>query len=247
MEVKETMTILNKKTKELETFNIHTGEIVARSGDLVPIHMYSLETAEAIANLVREGLTYEKVSKAMGISIQQIYSWRRIHPEFDKELLAARKDRGTYFHDKAVDVLEETDTLEREEVPGAKFKFDSYLKLAGISAPSEYAPQPKVASVATPATIIINTGINREPITIEEIHERDIPITDSPREEEESGEGTYQEAQAQTERNQIGVHSSRASSGTLIGGSNQKESNEEESDKEESNQEEVTPDSGDKT
>lgn len=229
MEAKETMTLLNKRTGELETFNIHTGEVVARSGELVANHIYSLEIAEAIANLVREGLTYAKISKITKVPLHLIYAWKDTHPDFRHRLNTARKDRGTYFHDKAVDVLEDNDTLEREEVPGAKFKFDSYLKLAGISAPSEYAPQPKVASVAAPATIIINTGITREPIHIEEVHESIVSVTDTPREEEASGEGTYQTTQANLERSQIGIHSSRA------GGSGSELAREE--DKEESKEE----------
>jgi len=179
MKAKETMTLLNKSTGTLETFNIHTGELVVRDGELISTQLYTVELADAICNLVREGLTYEKISSIKDMPPRHlIFAWRNTHPDFARNLKNARRDRATYFNDKAIAVLEDSGKIDREDVPEAKFKFDSYMRLAERGSPDEYAAQPKTAMVQTPATIIINTGINRQPVTIEgEVYDGPTTIT----------------------------------------------------------------------
>jgi hypothetical protein len=170
LEEKETMTLLNPKTKQLETFNIHTGEIVAREGENLPTHLYSIEIADAICNLIREGKTYTMIAAMEAMpALHAIYRWKEVHPDFAKKLKAARKDRATYFHDKAVDILEESDKIDKDEVSRDKFRFDSFLKLAERGAPTEYGQQTQLALGSNaPTMIVINTGINREdPVTFE--------------------------------------------------------------------------------
>lgn len=170
MKESEVTVILNKRTKKLETFNIHTGELVAQEGELAPTTAYSLELAQAICNMVREGKTFLAISRTAGMpKLHQIYAWRQRHPDFAESLKQARKDRATYFHDKAVDVLEESDTIDKDEVSREKFRFDSFMKLAERGSPDEYAQQTKVHNTgAAPTMIVINTGIDREdPVTID--------------------------------------------------------------------------------
>jgi len=179
MKTNETMTLLNKSSGRLETFNIHTGELVVSDGELVSKLLYTTELSDAICHLIREGLTLEKICKFRNMPpLHSIYAWKKAHPDFAKNMKAARKDRASYHHDKAIDILEDNDKIEKEDVPGLKFQFDSYMKLAERGSPDEYAAQPKQLAVQTPATIIINTGINREPVTIEgEVHGQRSKIT----------------------------------------------------------------------
>ena len=97
-----------------------------------------------------------------------LYNWRRYHPDFKKNLEIAKKDRAEYFHDKAVQALIDAEGATKEEVPGAKLQFDGFLKLAERGNPEAFNSKPQVLQGAiAPAMIVINTGINREPTTIE--------------------------------------------------------------------------------
>lgn len=170
MKESETMTLLNQRTGKLETFNVHTGELVVVEGQNLPAHLYTIEIGDAICNLVREGMTYDQICKMPGMPQKHlIFRWRDFHPDFAARLKKARIDRATIHHEKAIAVLEESDTIEKDEVPRQKFRFDSYMKLAERAAPEEFGQQTKVQHEnAAPTMIVINTGINRdEPITLE--------------------------------------------------------------------------------
>lgn len=170
MEERSTMTLLNKQTKLLETFNIHTGELVQREGELVSQFVYSIEIADAMCALIREGTTLKNIAAMDQFpNLHIIYNWQNHYPDFKMKMKQAKKDRAEYFHDKAVGVLEDADGISKEEVPGAKLQFDGFLKLAEKGNPDAYNPKPQqLIGGAAPAMIIINTGINRDsPITVE--------------------------------------------------------------------------------
>jgi len=118
---------------------------------------------------VREGKTLNEISEIEGMPpLHLMYNWRRFHPDFKKNLEIARKDRAEYYHDKAVEVLKGADGASKEEVPGHKLQFDGFLKLAERGNPEAFNAKPQVLQQsAAPAMIVINTGINREPTTIE--------------------------------------------------------------------------------
>lgn len=163
MNRRDVMTVLNTQTKILETFNIHTGELVASSTQVSQQWVYSLEIADAIINLVRQGKTYTSICTMEGFPPLHIfYQWRSIHPDFSKRLQDARADRANYFHDKAVDVLDSAEGITKDEVPGAKLRFDGYMKLAEKGSPSEFGNKIEhVGDGIAPKMIILNTGINR--------------------------------------------------------------------------------------
>lgn len=165
MEEKFAITILNPKTKKLETFDQRTGELIVKEGDGALTLHYTTELGDAIANLVREGYTLKKIAEIEGMPpLHYIYSWRSGHPDFAKKMKDARKDRATWFHDEAVEVLKESATIEKDEVAREKFRFDSFLKLAERGAPEEYGAKPAGAIGGGAMTIVINTGINREQV-----------------------------------------------------------------------------------
>lgn len=165
MEKKFTMTLLNKETGQLETRDIRTGEIVATNGVLESSFIYSVEIGEAICNLVREGYTYQKISQTQGMPpLHMIYNWRNHHPDFAKKLSEARRDRANYFHDQAVQVIEDSATLDKDEVAREKFRFDGFLKLAERGNPEEYGAKTGNSGSTGPTTIVINTGVNRQEV-----------------------------------------------------------------------------------
>lgn len=172
MEEKYAMTILDKNTGKLVTRDTRTGEIIAEEGSTTPQFLYSLEMADAICNLVREGHTYKEIAAMNGMPpLHLIYSWRNAHPDFAKRLKDCRRDRATWFHDEAVTVIKDAATIEKDEVAREKFRFDGLMRLAEVGDADTYGKKGANHQGVGPTTIVINTGINREQI-IEVQHEQ---------------------------------------------------------------------------
>jgi len=171
MEGKGTYTILDPLTRKLVTYDVHTGEVIAKEGALVPKSnfQYTLELGAGICALVREGKTLKTISELPNMpSLHLIYAWRNHYPDFKKGLEEAKQDRADYFHDKAAEAVEEV--AEKEDVPVGKFKFDSYLKLAEKGNPREYGQKTQIEGQQGALQIVLHTGIVREkqePITVE--------------------------------------------------------------------------------
>lgn len=172
MDQKFMMTLLDRKTKKLKTYDIRTGEVVSTDGVLNQKAQmgYSLEIADAICNLVREGKTLSFIADLDQMpQLHVIYKWREIHPDFGKRLKQARADRADFYHDKAEHAVERVE--DKDDVPVGKFKFDAYMKLAEKGNPSQYGQQRSIEGPGA-LQIIVNTGIVRDdPVTVEVIDE----------------------------------------------------------------------------
>lgn len=163
MEKKYLLTQLDKQTGQLETYDIRTGDLVSKGG--VPVGktrmIYSDEIAQAIYSLVLEGHSFTKISQMDGMpSMTTIATWRSVYPEFNKRLKAARKYRADLYRDKAEDVLDAA--ADKDDVPLAKFKFDSYMKLAEKDNAEEYGQASTASGNGLALQMIINTGIVRD-------------------------------------------------------------------------------------
>lgn len=156
---KDLITIRNKETNALETYNAITGELVYKNGQLLKDHAlaYTIEESQRIVALVREGKTIKEIASLPDFpSLHLIYSWKNRHPDFAQALAKAKADRAEYFRDKAVEILEEH--IEEEDLKVAKFKFDGYTKLASQDNPAEYGQKREEGGNA-PTQIIIQTGV----------------------------------------------------------------------------------------
>lgn len=175
MEQKYLITQINKKTGHLETFDIRTGEVISRNGEMVQAHKfaYSLEIEDAICNLLREGYSLAKISRMEQFpQLSVIYKWQELHPKFKERIKLAKAGRAEYFRDKAEEVLD--NTMEKEDVPVSKLKFEGYMKLAEKDNPAEYGRSQQQVGQQGPMQIVIHTGISRdEPTTVEVINERE--------------------------------------------------------------------------
>lgn len=139
--------------------------MVAQEGISATKFLYSVEVGDAIANLMTEGHTLREITAMPGMPpLYIVYNWKRYHPDFCDKLSRAKKDRATWFHDEAVQVLKDSDTLLKEDVAREKFRFDGFMKLAERNAPDEYGQKNPAAGFVGPTTIVINTGINREEV-----------------------------------------------------------------------------------
>lgn len=178
MEQQGTITILDKETRKLKTYDVHSGAIVATEGSLVPDSnfAYSVEIGSLICSMLREGQTIKQVGETAGMpNLHLIYAWKNFHPDFKLALKEAREDRADYFHDKAVDAVDEV--AEKDDVPVGNFKFNSYMKLAEKNSPDRYGNKVQHSGAGGGALqIVVNTGIIRDkeqPITVENDDGRD--------------------------------------------------------------------------
>jgi len=177
MEGKGTVTVLDPITRKLVTYDIHTGEEIAKEGVLVPKsnYQYTVQLAAGICSLVEQGYTTLAISKMENMpNLSLINAWKRAHPDFRKALEEAAADRAEFYHDRAAEEVDKVE--EKEDVYVGKFKFDSYMKLAEKNNPEKYGNQTKITGSGGPLQIIVNTGIvreNREPIKVENEYEDD--------------------------------------------------------------------------
>lgn len=163
------MTLLDKQSGSLVTYDIRTGEKLSVDGVVVQKSQYgySLEIADAVCNLLREGHTLTKISKMDNMpQLTVLYRWMSVHPDFKKMVEAAKVDRGSYNLDKAQTILEEIDPEDtpRDVLLAKKFQFEGHIKLAEKDNPKLL----EKAQGAAPLQIVVNTGIIRgEPTTVE--------------------------------------------------------------------------------
>lgn len=159
----QTITIRNKNSGVLETYNAHTGELIFEEGvpkETRPVPVYTIQLGDAIANLVREGEHISKLHTKGFPDAVVIHKWRRLYPEFDEKLKHAREDRALELRDKAEALIEAC--VDKDDVAIAKFKFDSYLRLAEKDNAREFGSQTKITGDSSaPLQIIVNTGIIR--------------------------------------------------------------------------------------
>jgi hypothetical protein len=104
-----------------------------------------------------------KISRAI------LYRWAALDEGFKEDIEKARKARAFYMNDKCLEILEET--KQKSQVPVNKFKFMGYAKLAAMDSPKEFGEKKaEEAAVASgPVVIQINTGIDRTPLTKDDI------------------------------------------------------------------------------
>ena len=162
------ISIRNKVNGALETYDIRTGDLVQTNGIVTQNGFtYTVQTAEAICNLVAEGYSLSRISEMKGMpSSSVMYRWRELHPEFRNRLKAARAVRAEVYRDKAEQILE--DTIDKDEVPVNKFKFDGYMRLAEKDAPEMYGTSAQLnTGQGMSLKLVVNTGIVRDEATIE--------------------------------------------------------------------------------
>lgn len=174
MEKKYLITNINPRTGKLETYDYRTGDLMGTEEGLTSKYVYTFALGQAICNLVREGKTIKWITQQDNMpAYSTVSNWRNLFPDFDAMMKQARRDRAEYYHDKAVEALEGAEGAGREELPAAKLQVEGFMKLAEKGNPEAFNPKQNVLQNANaPTMIVINTGINREPINIEVNNEK---------------------------------------------------------------------------
>lgn len=168
------ITQVDPASKELVTYDIRTGEEVARAGQLVPKarFAYTLRAADLICFHLREGKSIHKIAKMPNMpGLHVLYRWMEVHPDFKERVKRAKGGRADYYRDKAEDSLDRCS--HSDEVKLAKLKFDGYMKLAEKDNPADYGSVRESGGGNAPLQIIVQTGIMRDdPVTVEVKNER---------------------------------------------------------------------------
>ena len=89
--------------------------------------------------------------------------WRAENPDFDAAISLAMTMRADHYADLIAADIEDVKNLSKDEVPGAKLRFDKLKWLAAVGNPDRYGQKTKInAEIEQSVTIIFDTGINRE-------------------------------------------------------------------------------------
>ena len=130
---------------------------------------YSEFVVSELLEKITEGVPLTQVCQRPNMpTYSQFVRWMKIHPWIKTALEEARLARAEYHRDK---VLEEAELAEsrKDPIEATKVKIDAHKWLAGADDPKYKNSAGKIdLAVAMPTTIIVNTGIPREPV-VEEI------------------------------------------------------------------------------
>lgn len=172
-----TAIVRNKTTGKLETICLDTGDVL-RPGSEIDLltYKFNYETAVLICQKIREGATMKVIGDDPSLpSLTVVHYWRRNNASFDEEIKLARKDRAEYYHDKVLDIADEV--VDKDDVPVARFKADSYKWAAEKGDPASYGNKIEHTGSNVAPTIVVMTGIARGKPDIEVEYEEseDLP------------------------------------------------------------------------
>lgn len=167
----KTITLYNQVTHQYEVWNPFTGQLVSASASdaITDEHLkgFTLEKAQAISALVREGNSFPQIARMDGMpSLQILYYWKRHFPEFGNLVKEAREDRADLLVERYLDLVDSEDEIDEARARVIKNKIDAWKWAAEKMAPKEYGGV-KDREPSSPTQINIYTGIVRdEPITV---------------------------------------------------------------------------------
>jgi hypothetical protein len=154
--------VKNPSTGKLETICLETGEVISDHQVDVSRYRFNIDTALLICQKVREGQTLKSIACEPDLpDLAIIHYWQRSNPQFSEEIKLARQERAEYYHDRVVQLADEV--VDKDEVPVARFKADTYKWAAEKGNPERYGQKTQVSgSIENKVSmIVLNTGIKR--------------------------------------------------------------------------------------
>ena len=151
--------VWNKDVQKYDIIDLDTGRLFAQEEFKPVIHTYNLMIADHICSLVRSGSSLVDIARQKDMpSINRIYSWLQMYPEFKKRYQAARKDRADYYHDQALDRA--LSVSHKDDVPAAKLAVDTLKWAAEKANPENYGQKTEVKQTGGQSiTISLQTGV----------------------------------------------------------------------------------------
>lgn len=151
--------IWNKDAQKYDIIDITTGRPFAQEEYKPVAHTYSTMLADHICGMLREGRTLQDICRQPDMpSINRIYGWLNMYPDFKRRYQMARKDRADHFHDKALDIA--LNVSHKDDVPAAKLAVDTLKWAAEKANPENYGQKTEVKQTsAQSVTITLHTGV----------------------------------------------------------------------------------------
>lgn len=127
--------------------------------DRTPIVYFTPEIAESIALRYLEGESLLSISRDPAVpSYATILKWARDNDGFRNQLKNARQLRALHMEEMALQVAEATE--DKDDVPAAKLKVDTYKWVAEVSDPDTYGKKTTVqGNASAPIMIVVKTGV----------------------------------------------------------------------------------------
>ena len=142
--------------------DVYTGEVITtlQSSGYAPPSSYTPTLGRCACHIISQGNTVSYVEHNLNLARGTLSIWRNRYPDFREQMEAARKSRAFYCEDK-VFALAESSYSDPTELAEAKFKADTYGKVAAWGNRQVFGS----SNDNTPSgvTFIINTGIDRTP------------------------------------------------------------------------------------
>ncbi len=129
---------------------------------------YDPALAEQICDRLREGKKLAFICGNNGFPpLKVVEGWRRAYPQFGKELISARRAQALHLFDDVLEMSRED--VDKEEVAGRRLRFDISKFLLEKLDPGMYGEKKTGIEINAPTTIIVSTGISRDPLPTVEV------------------------------------------------------------------------------
>lgn len=177
---KDLIYLFNKNTNCYDVIDPATGLMISEERSMDKIfkdYVYTPQAGMIICEAIRSGMTLAQMANNPKFpSTAAIYYWKSKYKDFSIRFENAFRERGDYFHDKAIEIALDTST--KDEATINKLKVDTLKWAAERADPEKYGTKKAEISVHQPSVIVLNTGIDREGApTIEELLSKKEPIT----------------------------------------------------------------------
>lgn len=169
------------KSGEIQEIEVITGLIVSRSPsikdalvgkelDQSVIHgktvkwVYSERWKELICNHIassKTGTLSSLYALAGTPSCGVVARWRADNPDFNTAITMAKRSRAERAYEQIIEDTAKDEILSKDEVPGAKLRFEKLKYQAKMDYPQEYNEKNEGGGGDGGVTIIIDTGIRR--------------------------------------------------------------------------------------
>lgn len=130
--------IWNSREQKYDIIDLDTGKkLDVTTFELNPVE-YSLLLVDVICSYIRNGKTLAYVSRQEGMpSLDRLYHWLTVHPEFKQRVQAAKKQRTEVYYDLIIETA--MSTASKEDVAINKLKIDTLKWAVEKTNPEEYS------------------------------------------------------------------------------------------------------------
>lgn len=118
-------------------------------------------SSEAI-DLYMRGFTMKQIAASLNVDVRAVYRWMQTHGGFAHKMREARKLRGIFFEDKAVEAADEAD---EDNVQSQRLKVDTAKWAAEVNDRETYGKHTKLTGEVHHAVLMVDTGIRRDDST----------------------------------------------------------------------------------